>query len=216
MIRCPRCGAINRDDAQYCGKCKVRFKKPKRPQDLKKVKRVKKAKKQPKKPKRTFKMPKIPVPKRLQNINKRRLFAVIAIIVIVAVAGFYIFGDKHVDVGGIKFSIPNQFNEKYADELINYTGSNNTARHEPIDYHLKVYADDKGQEIAIDVSAPSGKRVFSEDALERTHTGTASAVNGQEGYFVNSTQFKYSFEFIKHGKLVCVRSNEMKFIEAVV
>lgn len=201
MIRCPRCGAKNKDHAPYCGRCRYPFKKQaKRPQK----------KKQAKKPKRTFKLP-----KRLQNINKKRLAIVIIVILAVAIAGYYIFGDKHVDVGGLKFTIPNSFDEKYSDQLVNYTGANNTS-HEPIDYSLKVYENDKGDELAIDVSAPSGKRVFTDNALEHGTTGELATINGQEGYFINSTQFEYSFEFIKHGKLVCVRSNNMTFIESVV
>lgn len=208
MIRCPRCGAKNKNYAPYCGRCRYPFKKQKR---VKKQQKQKLVGKQTKKPKRTFKLP-----KRLQNINKKRLYTVIGIILIVSIAGFYIFGDKHVDVGGVKFTIPNQFDEKYSDQLLNFTGSNQSNLHDPVDYHLKVYVDDKGNEISIDVTTPSGKRVFSEDALDKSHTGTATVINDQKGYYTNSSQFKYSFEYIKHGNLVCVRANNLKYIKAIV
>lgn len=201
MIRCPRCGAKNKDSATYCNKCRF---------PLRRLNNNRTQQAKSKKTKRSFKLPKI-----FQNINKKRLIAIIVIIIVIAVACTYMFGDKHVDVGGVKFTLPNQFNEKYSDKMVNYTG-NNSSPHVSIDYDLKVYKDNKGNEIAIDVSSPTGKHVFSEDVLDNGQHGKATTINDQKGYFINTTQYKYAFEYVKYGKLVCVRGNDLKLIESII
>lgn len=201
MIRCPRCGAKNKDSATYCNKCRF---------PLRRLNKKRAPQTKSKKPKRNFKLP-----NRFQNINKKHLFIVIAVIIIIAISCLYMFGDKHVDVGGVKFTIPNQFNEKYSDKILNYTG-NNSNPHISIDYNLKVYEDNKGNKIVIDVSSPTGKQVFSEDALDKDHPGTSTTINDQKGYFINSTQYKYAFEYVKYGKLVCIRGNDLKLIESII
>lgn len=201
MIRCPRCGAKNKDNTPYCNKCRF---------PLRRLNKQRPPHTNSKKSKRNFKLPKM-----FQNIKKKHLFLVIAIIIIIAISCVYMFGDKHVDVGGVKFTIPNQFNEKYSDKILNYTG-NNSNPHISIDYNLKVYEDDKGNEIAIDVSSPTGKQLFSDDVLDKSQHGTATTLNNQNGYFINSTQYKYAFEYVKYGKLVCIRGDNLKLIESVI
>ncbi|MDO5849067.1 MAG: zinc-ribbon domain-containing protein [Methanobrevibacter sp.] len=241
MIKCPRCGSKNKEGSKICSNCGYILNKhksngvsgkkttPKRtPKRRPKSKRVstldnpqkivhlnkKKSNRISRLENMIAKREPTKFERKLQSLTRRQVFLIVLIIAVVAFSAYYVFGDKTVDVGGVKFTVPNDFQQTYSDQIENYTVGNG-ANAQTVDYYWKVLENSKGDEISIDVCTPPGGGVFKESVFDG-HAGKKVTINGHEGYYIEDHQYKYSFEFLKHGKIVGVRSNNLTFIKKVV